>query len=468
MTRQLPFRTRLTLATTAIVAVAVVLLGTVAFVTVRITLATSLETRLETTAKAIRSVVDVKDGALKQLDPEDHQQLLAVLGQRVDGAVLRNDGSLLASNLASPPSVMLRAIADRANPIGSVTVAGTALSYVATPIAEHGVRYGTAAAWEPRSTYDDAVRITLIALSIAGLAVILAAAAAGGTLTRRMLRPVTELSAMISDIEATDLTERLIWDGPDDELGRLCATFDRLLDRLETAFARERQFIADASHELRTPLSVMRAEVELALMHERDSETYRSAFVRLQRETQRLETLAQSLLLTARNDALALALAPAEAAGIAEDAALRMQPLAVTRGITLTCDVAASFDVLADAPMLEAAVVALIDNALRFARTRVDVRISGVTDATVAVSDDGPGFSEAGLREATGRFWRDDPSRGGAGTGLGLAIVRSTIERHHGTITLRNAADGGALVVLTLPALRAKSGVIGNTEASPA
>ena len=472
MNRQLAFRTRLTLAYTAIVAVAVVLLGTVAFITVRITLETSLDTRLETTAKAIRSVVDVKDGALKPLDPEDHQQLLAVLGQRVDGAVLRNDGSLLASNLASPPAAILRAIADRTQPRGTVVVARTRLSYVATPIAERGVRYGTAAAWEPRNTSDDAVASTLLALSIAGVVVIVAAAAAGGTLTRRMLRPVTELSAMISDIEASDLTERLVWNGADDELGRLCTTFDRLLDRLETAFERERRFIADASHELRTPLSVMRAEVELALMHERSPEAYRSAFARLQRETQRLELLAQSLLLTARYDAGALVLVPVPIARVAEQAASRMQPLAVTRRIGLTFDAATNLEVMGDDAMLEGAIVALIDNALRFSRTRVGVIVAagpGNDEIVIAVSDDGPGFSEAALREATGRFWRDDPARSGAGTGLGLAIVRSAIERHHGTIALRNAADGvGAVVVLTMPVFRANSGVIGNTEASPA
>jgi len=470
--RQLALRTRLTLAYTAIVAVAVLLLGTVAFVTVRFTLDTSRDTRLETTAKAIRSVVDVKDGGLNPLDPEDRQQLQAVLGERVDGAVLRNDGSLLASNLASPPAAILRAIADRAKPRGTVVVAKTTLSYVATPIAKHGVRYGTAAAWEPRSTSDDAVAITLIALSIAGLVVIAAAAAAGGTLTRRMLRPVTELSAMISDIEATDLTERLVWDGPDDELGRLCTTFDRLLDRLETAFERERRFIADASHELRTPLSVMRAEVELALMHDRSPEAYRSALMRLQRETQRLEALAQSLLLTARYDAGTLVLVPVAIARIAEEAASRMQPLATTRRIGLTFEATTNVEVMGDDAMLEGAIVALIENALRFSRTRVGITVTanpGEAEMTIAVSDDGPGFSQAALREATGRFWRDDPARSGAGTGLGLAIVRSAIERHQGTIALRNGPDGiGAVVVLTVPVFRAKSGVIGHTEASPA
>ena len=275
------------------------------------------------------------------------------------------------------------------------------------------MRYGTIAAWESRSSYDDASRVTLLALGLAGFIVIAAAAAAGGALTRQMLRPVTELSAMISEIEATDLTERLAWEGPDDELGRLCVTFDRLLDRLETAFDRERRFIADASHELRTPLSVMRAEVELALMHERTPEAYRGALQRLQRETQRLEKLAQSLILTTREDA-AIAVHPMLAGDVAARATEQMQPLANARGIALTCTAAPGVEVMGDAEMLERAIVALIDNALRFARRRVDVHGRGRSRPQRSRSgDDGPGFSEAALREATGRFWRDDPARSG-------------------------------------------------------
>jgi signal transduction histidine kinase len=268
---------------------------------------------------------------------------------------------------------------------------------------------------------------------------------------------VTELSAMMSEIEATDLGERLAWTGPDDELGRLCVTFDRLLDRLEAAFVSERRFIADASHELRTPLSVLRAEVELALMQERTPEAYRATLERLQRETQRLETLAQSLILTTRDEAGAMPMEPAPVITFTERAVARMQPLASARGVELACTGVTETSVLADTEMLERAIVALIDNALRFARRRVTVTVEeSAASVRISVSDDGPGFSEAALREATRRFWRDDASRSGPGTGLGLAIARSILERHAGAIELRNAEGSeGAVVVLTLPALAA-------------
>ena len=453
MTRRLTIQARFTLAYAAIVAIAVIALGAVAFLTVRFALETAFETRLDTTAKAIRSIVDIRHDKLRDLGREDVFQFQALLGQGLNAAVLRLDRSLMASNLAAPPTAALQALSATATDDTIVHVDRGMVVYVLLPITEAGGHYGTIVVWESRSVYNDAVRITLLALGGAGLLVIVAAAAAGGTLSRRMLRPVTDLSAMISEIEASDLTERLAWDGPDDELGRLCITFDRLLDRLETAFERERRFIADASHELRTPLSVMRAEVELALMLERSPEAYRLALQRLQRETQRLEALAQNLILTTRDDAVALATLPVPAGEVAERARARMEPLATSRNIVLITDIRAVVDIMAEADMLERAIVALINNAIRFARSVIEITVtSDGENASIAVSDDGPGFSESAMREATNRFWRDDPSRSGEGTGLGLAIVRSIIERHKGAIVLENAPAGtGAVVVLTVP-----------------
>jgi two-component system OmpR family sensor kinase len=452
--RALPYRTRLTLAYTAIVAVAVILLGTVAFITVRLTLDAALVNRLQTTALAIRSVVDVKHGRVKALDHEDRVQFLSILGGGVDGLAQRSDGSVVASNLAAPPQA-IRALAGSAvMRRGDVRLKDGVVTYVALPIDEDGAHYGTLLAWQSRNTYDDAVRSTLFALLVAGLCVIAAAAAAGGTIARRMLQPVTDLSEMISDIEATSLSERIAWEGPDDELGRLCLTFDRLLDRLETAFDRERRFTADASHELRTPLSVLRAEVELALNHERTPEVYRETLLRLQREIKRLETLAESLLLTARHDAGMGVQSDVSLELLVEAATSRMQPLALQRNIVLSHDARTDARVNADPALVERAIVALIDNALRFARPAGNVLVDtdkGDVFASISVIDDGEGFSDDALREATTRFWRDDEARSGSGTGLGLSIVRSIVERHGGTIELHNSPSGGAVAKLMLP-----------------
>lgn len=453
MTPRLTFRARLTLAYTAIVAVAVIVLGSVAYFTVRVALDTSLDKRLDTFAKAVRTIVDVRNGQMERFDANDAWQFNSLLGGGVDGAVLYDNGAA-KYRTAEPPAAIVRKAVRPGTSRGTLGIDGKRIAFTAMPIPDTGPRAGIAVVWEDRNVYEGALTTTLVALAGTGAVVVLAAIATGGLLARRMMRPITDLGAMVSEIEASDLTERLAWKGPDDELGALCTTFDRLLDRLESAFARERRFIADASHELRTPVSVMRAEVELALMHERTPEAYRAALVRLQRETQRLEAFAQSLILTTRAGTDSFEAVRVPLGDLAEQTVDRMRPLAQTHNVELGVS-SGTVAVHGDPDLLERALVTIIENAVRFARRRVDVTVTnGGDEATLSVRDDGNGFSEAALHDATRRFWRDDAARSGAGTGLGLAIARSIAERHGGSLTLRNAPPpGGGVVEITLPVL---------------
>jgi signal transduction histidine kinase len=281
---------------------------------------------------------------------------------------------------------------------------------------------------------------------------------------------------MMSAIEAPDLSDRLAWSGPDDEIGRLCTTFDRLLDRLEAAFERERRFTANASHELRTPLAVMRAEIELTLGRARDDATYRATLRRLQRETNRLEVLVESLLLTARSDA---GLASANAhplRDVAERAVARVSPIAAERDIALGVRTEHDLWALVEVALLESALVAVLDNALRYTPAGRPITVvvgRHAEDALLSIVDGGSGFSPEALQRATQRFWRDDASRSSAGMGLGLAIVAAIVERHRGSIAVRNDDGGGGIVEIRLPVVAprqecAKSGVIGSTVASSA
>jgi signal transduction histidine kinase len=479
--RRLTYRTRLVVGYTAIFAGALLLFCAIAYVTVRLTLHASTDLRLQTTATAIRSVPDVHHGRLA-IDRDDRQQFFALLSENhVNGIVVSADGAVLLSNLERPPAALVAALSatPRSGTIhGSIDADVTPLEFTAYPIEKSGRIVGYVAAWDARAVFEDAARITLVSLLVASLIVILAALAIGRSLIDRMLRPIADLSAMMSEIEAANLSDRLAWDGPDDELGRLCATFDRLLDRLETAFDRERRFSADASHELRTPLTVMRAEVELALLRDRDAGAYRATLGRLRLETQRLEALIESLLLTARRDTGLSDARPITLADVAAQATARMEPIAALREIELLVERLGEPAALADPTLLESALVALLDNAIRHTPPGGLVRIivaARDARASIAVIDGGSGFSEAALANAAERFWRDDEARSGGGTGLGLAIVRTIVERHGGTIALRNGHAGGAIVELTFPALppadqdeRAKSGVIGNTVGSSA
>jgi signal transduction histidine kinase len=454
MMHRLAFRTRLTIAYTTILALALLLFSGIAFIAIRLTLNAQLQSRIQTTETAIRSVPDIRHGQVV-FDPDDRAQFLEMLAEsHVNGVTVASDGRVLLSNVAHPPRELLAALRGRAPRYGDLRTGAETLTFAVEPISQGNRSYGATAVWSSQELADGAARSALVALLGATLALIVIAGLFGGWLARRLLRPVADLSELISDIEATDLSERLAWTGPDDELGRLCTTFDRLLDRLEYAFDHQRRFTADASHELRTPISVMRAEIELALARERDAGDYRRALQRLQAETTRLEALIESLLLTARGASGTAALQLVSLDEIARRAIDRMTTPAQLARVTLALDANADAYALADPPLIESATLALVDNAIHHTPPGGSVRVAVLAnDAWVqlSVADSGSGFSERALLEATQRFWRDDPARSGKGMGLGLSIAHAIAAQHDGRIELRNDERAGAVVDLWLP-----------------
>lgn len=447
-------RTRLTIAYTAVVAVALLCFSWIAFAAVHATLGAQLESRLIETSTAVQPVPDIRGGRVV-LDPDDRQVMLTLLAQsHLNGFVLDAAGRTVFSSSPRPPAALVAAIRAGATGRDDVRVGGESIAYRTLPVRQDGRTYGSVTTWSSRSFNDDVARTTLLALLGAALAVIAVAALVGGWFARRLLRPVTDVSAVISHIEATDLSERLAWTGADDELGRLCSTFDRLLDRLEEAFDHQRRFTADASHELRTPLSVMRAEIELALARDRDAEAYRRALTRLQAECTRLEALVESLLLSARGDSSTLATALISLDDVARRVIDRMQTPAAAAGVTLEHRGDERAITRGDQPLIESATLAIVDNAIRYSspenRVRLTVDVTGRW-ARMIIADTGPGFTDRALKDARQRFWRDDPARSGSSTGLGLSIAHEIAQRHGGTLELRNDTRAGAVVCLSLP-----------------
>jgi two-component system OmpR family sensor kinase len=450
MIARLPFRTRLTAIYLTALIVALVAFGAIAFAVVSATLDRTLDIRLGTAIVAARAITDVKDGRMK-LDQIDREQLRTLLGDGINGFVSNGGGAVVASSVVAIPHEISNALG-KATPLGTartMRVASGAIELAVAPILDGPIPVGRIMVWQSRESHGEFVRVMLFALFAIGLTIVGVTVAIGGALAKRAMSPLSELAAMVSEIEAHDLSERLAWRGPDDELGQLCATFDRLLDRLQGAFERQRRFTADASHELRAPLSVIRAEADLALRKPRDSQEYRAALETIRAEVGRFEALVEDLLAAARAESGAVSTRLVDAGTVASGAVARVAPLARERAIELRVDAPEGQTIEADPASLERAVLALLDNALRHASAggvlHVEVRTSG-TSVRIAVRDDGPGFSGAALRFATDRFWRDDLTR--EGTGLGLAIAKATAERFGGTLELDNASRGGACATL--------------------
>jgi signal transduction histidine kinase len=242
-----------------------------------------------------------------------------------------------------------------------------------------------------------------------------------------------------------------------DELGRMASVINRMLSRLEDAFARLRRFTADASHELRTPLSVIQSVGEVALQEDLDVAACRDRIGSMLEEVGRLSRLVDSLLTLTRADAGAAAVGRKEidAARLAAQAVEDMRPLAEDKGQTLTLSAEGPVLVRADDETLRLALVNLLDNAVKYSppsgTIAAGVRIRG-GEALIEVTDSGPGIPSEHAERIFDRFYRVDQSRNGqaGGAGLGLAIAKWAVGEG-GRIELETREAGGSTFRIALP-----------------
>ena len=440
-TRPISFKARLTLLAAAAVALAVALSSAGIFFVVRSVLRGQVDEELVRLAKDV-----VTEGPGFSIDIELPREPMG--GPRGYVEVI----DVLAPLTSSPTGRNLIVDTNRDVAVASgaassyfqdLTVRGTHLRVLTQQVGP-GIAVQVARPLEEVDLVLGRLAFFLVVLALCGIAV---AAMLGGVVARGALAPVRSLTRTAEHVTTTsDLTKRIEVEG-DDELARLAASFNSMLEALEVSIGKQRQLVADASHELRTPLTSIRTNIEVLQRNEELSAEERQRLLpQIVEQVQELTVLIGDLVELSRGtepparvEEIRLDLIVREAV----DRARRHAP-----GVTFALNLRES--VVRGVPeRVERAVANLLDNAAKWNPDGKPVEVT-VDAGEVTVRDHGPGISKQDLPFIFDRFYRSAAARGRPGSGLGLAIVRQVAESHGGEVAVEDAEDGGARFRLKL------------------
>jgi heavy metal sensor kinase len=279
----------------------------------------------------------------------------------------------------------------------------------------------------------------------------------GWKIAARAIRPIETISSTAAKISAGDLSQRINVAETESELGRLAAVLNSTFGRLETAFAQQRQFTADAAHELRTPVSVMLTQTQTALNRERSTAEYRETLEACQRASQRMRKLIESLLELARLDAgqETLKRLRFDLSQVANDCVELVRPLAGERGVKILSELL-PLEITGDSERLAQVAANLLTNAIQYNKPGGEVHLKLESQpglAVLTIADTGQGISNENLPHVFERFYRGDKSRttSNGNAGLGLAISKAIVEAHGGTISVSSQPGTGTTFTVILP-----------------
>jgi two-component system OmpR family sensor kinase len=450
----LPIRARLAVVCGALVGGLVLGLAAIVYLRLEADLRAAADDGLLSRAEAIdQDPANVPDGSTLAVSPSDVGDIFGQVLMR-DGRVVATTPGIATDGLVATTelgSISAPHYFDAVVPIAGDRVLARLL---VMPAADGRVILVGVAFDDQREALDR----LLFLFGLAGPATVVLAGAVGWFVAGAALRPVERMRVESEVISGSEPGRRLPVPPSRDELAALGGSLNRMLDRLEAAVERERRFVADASHELRTPLANLKAELDLALRRARSPAELVDALRSASEETDRLSRLAEDLLLLAgAAGGLPMRREDVDVAQLVHETVESFGGRAAQLGVALEASIEPGLRAHLDGPRIRQALGNLIENALRQtpAGGRVTVAASRwETSLTILVSDTGEGFAPSYLPDAFEAFTRAEASRSrpDGGAGLGLAIVRAIAEAHGGTVEAMNRDEGGAVVMVRVPA----------------
>lgn len=420
-------------------------------------LASAVESFREGPAKRIDGPESLGDEGRKWLSAQAFPQGQVAAIRMTSGEVLTSSGGIDLRNVDESLTLLTASEAKWWN-LESTSGGVRALT---SPLLIRGNQEGTLVVAATEAEVDRTLSALLSRIAWSAALGSIFAAAVGYTAVRRTMRPLTKMSAEVEDIkDSVDLSKRIDYQGPEDEVGRLALAFNEMLSRLEGAFQTKRQFLADASHELRTPLTVARGRIELEA--ERDPEGRANLESSID-ELDRMGRIVEDLLLLARLDeGVSLSIRPVELDLIVREAILRgLRGNQTLHSPKPRVQVEPGLYVLADPDRLLQVMTNLVTNVLKHAGPQASLSIeasSNESRVSIEVVDDGSGIPPEELPLVFERFFRgksSQPAASGGGSGLGLAIVASLVKAMGGATRAESEPGEETRITVELPKAQA-------------
>ncbi|MET1181308.1 HAMP domain-containing sensor histidine kinase [Peribacillus simplex] len=322
------------------------------------------------------------------------------------------------------------------------------------PYPDEGKKLGVIEVTQPQDTLLDNLSVLALVLGGASLFVILLSILAGKWLANLILKPISIMSGTMKDIEKSGEFKRIpLSDQSKDELQVMGVAFNRMMERLERNYDQQQQFLSDASHELKTPITVIESYSSLLKRWGmKDEAIQEEAVEAIHHEAVRMKKLTEHLLQSAsQTEPSADVEGKIELISFCEGIAQTFRRTG-NREITIESEFKEIY-AMTISSKLEQAIVILLDNAMKYSDSSIQVMIKRQADEIIiGVKDRGAGISPEHLPHVFERFYRVDSSRARktGGNGLGLSIARSLVESFDGKLEIQSEVGKGTLVTITL------------------
>ena len=283
------------------------------------------------------------------------------------------------------------------------------------------------------------------------------AAVIGWFMARKALSGVAVLTRTAQHISGGALGSRVPLTHKGDEIDQLAATFNQMLDRIETLVVGTREMSDNIAHDLKSPVTRIRGIAEVTLTTDPSLRSYENMAASIIEECDRLLDLINTMLVISKTEAGVdkLNFEKLDMAGIIKDACNLFQSSAEDKQTELTCRLSEKLFVKGDRRMLQRMVANLLDNAIRYTLSGGEVQVSVAPDrvnrARIVIKDTGIGISSEDLPHIFERFYRCEPSRTLSGTGLGLSLALAIARAHGGNINVSSTLGKGSTFTITLP-----------------